>query len=243
MSKYYKHPMYGNVYGLTIATPIGRVAWPSLITAKEPPAPQPGQTPGQPRFELTLLLDKADPAVNEFLAKIKIMTDEMLALFNEKRPAPLGSARLVHDGDTFDMEKYPYYKSMFILVARNSKETKCYDRAKKEIGRDLIKGGMKVLLAVTPLVTAHGVSYKLEVTQLVEDDGTRFGGGVRDHTSLLLALDEPEAQTPDGERQDPAAVLPDATNVVDLAEAQRAQMVSSIEADRQKGKKAAINLL
>jgi len=227
MSKYYKHPQFGHVYGGSLRSPIGRACWPSLITPKDPPPPQPGQPAGQPRFEVTVLLDKGTPETDAFIAQLEPMSNEMLALFNEKRAAPLGGVRLLQDGDTFDMEKYPYYKGKWVLCARNAKETKVYGRDKKEVGREKIVGGVKVVLVVTPMITAHGLSFKLETTQLVEDDGTRFGGGVRDMSALLDNLDGPEDAPPVMNETGPA------TNGAPAAEAPKPKQ----------GKKAAIDLL
>lgn len=230
MTKYYRHKTYGHVYGIATPSPIGRASWPALVTPKDPPPAQPGQQPGTPRFELSLLLDKASPEVQAFLEAMKTMTSEMLPVFNEGRKAPLGSVKVISDGDEFDKEKYPYYQGNYVLVARNAFETKVYDRQKKEIGREKIIGGQKVLAVVTPLITAHGVSYKLELTQLIEDDGTRFGGGIRDHTSLLQALDGPDLP-PETDEEDPGPEMP------------MSETSTETEPAVKKGKKAAIDLL
>ncbi len=57
MAKYYKHPQYGRVYGDAIRTPIGRIAWPSLVEPKKSKTPDGKDIE---RFEVTLLLDKED---------------------------------------------------------------------------------------------------------------------------------------------------------------------------------------
>lgn len=197
-NKYWKHPMYGMVFGNSVPTPIGRLSWPYLTKPKAPPPPQEGQPEGQPRYECTLLIEKAGSEA--FVAQLKEMTDEMLILFNKGRPAALGTCMLFGkygDGDEADLEKYPNYKGCWVLVARNSKVVKTVGKDRKAIETDKILGGMKGKFVITPLITAHGISYKLEVVQLVEDDGVRFGGATRDAVELLDACvdaDEPTAQ-------------------------------------------------
>lgn len=189
--KLYKHPKYGMVYGEARPTPEGRLVWPSLVEPKDPPPPEEGEQPGSPRYESTILLSKDSPEVANFLADMKAMTDEMLILFNLKRPAKLGQCDILKDGDAFDMEKYPYYKNNWVVLARNKEQPKCIGANKKPL-EDLtvLKGGCLVKGVITPLITGHGISYKLEVIQFIKDDGTRFGGGVKDLTSLLEACED-----------------------------------------------------
>lgn len=197
--KFYKHPTYGHVYGVQIKTPAMRVCWPHLIKPKEAPEPKEGQTKGEPRFEITQILTKDAPDVIEFCKTLKAMTDEMLKLFNKGRSALLGECLQFGkygDGDTADHEVYPYYKNSHILIARNAKAVKIVDRNPKN-GFDPkgIVGGVICHLVVTPLITAHGISYKLEVVQFVKDDGIRFGGGLRDATELLDACGDEESES------------------------------------------------
>ena len=188
-TKYYKHPKFGHVYGQRTATPFGRAAWPSLVTPKDPPPPEPGQAPGQARYELTLLLDKTSDEVKQFVTLMKTMTQEMLELFNKGRAAKLSADEPFKDGDAFDLEKYPYYKNNWVLVARNVKKPKVLDGKKREIGSDMVEGGNICLTVVTPLVTAHGISYKLDIVQYVRDDGVKFAGAVAPAESYLDVLE------------------------------------------------------
>ena len=194
---YYKHPKFGHVYGELIASPVGRCCWPSLVNPKAPPPPQEGQAPGQPRYEVTVLLPKDSPKVDEFVEKISTMATEMLKLFNEGRKAKVSDIEMVQDGDAYDLEKYPFYKGCYVLVARNANNPKVinHDKPKSSVIEPKeIAGGMKVRVLVTPLITAHGLSYKLEVCQLISDDGTRFGGGQRDTIGFLDALEDGEEE-------------------------------------------------
>ena len=201
MSKYYKHPKFRHVYGQTLATPVGRIYWPSLVTPKAPPPPKPGEQPGSARFEVSIGFDKADSRLLVFKTQLKEMTDEMVALFNEDRKSTLGSCSLLLDGDEYiagaadRAEKYPYYKGRMVLTARNAKEIPdkhVLDRQNNQIPRSTFAGGMECKLVVTPMCTAHGISYKLEVVQLWNDDGTRYGGGGRNPLELLAACEDAE---------------------------------------------------
>lgn len=189
-NKYYQHPQYGTTYGEQTKTPIGRIAWPSLIKPKDAPQPQPGQQPGQPRYEGSLVIAKGGEGVGDFLEALKIMTDEMVEQFNTGKKAKISGCKIISDGDEFDQEKYPYYANSWVLTARNAQMPKFVNKDRQPIEAADFKGGSKVRFVITPLITAHGISYKLEAAQLVADDGTRFGGGARDATDLLEALSD-----------------------------------------------------
>ena len=68
------------------------------------------------------------------------MTDEMIALFNDKRSAKIGQCALYKDGNDFDHEKYPYYKDRLIAVGRNAQKPKVVDVSKQAISDELIVG-------------------------------------------------------------------------------------------------------
>lgn len=187
-TKFYKHPAYGTCYGEAMKTPVGRFVWPSLIKPKDAPPPKDGQQQGPARFELSLLLSKTDKKVEAFIKEATEMTDAMLKQFNEGRSADLGKCKLFGkygDGDAADLEKYPYYKDSWVLCARNQKAVKIVGKKKEVLEAGAVTGGMKGVLVVTPIITAHGISYKLEVVQLTDDDGVRYAGGARDATELL----------------------------------------------------------
>lgn len=191
MSKYYKHPKFKHVYGEELNTPAGRIAFVHLVTPQDPPPPEPGQAPGQPRFEATLVLDKNSQYVGPFLEEIATMAGEMLDCYNEGNPAKLSIESVVKDGDSYDMEKYPYYKNSWILVARNVKQPESLDSQAENIAHSSFIGGQQCRFRVQPLITSKGLSYKLKVVQLLRDDGTRFAGGVKDYKNLM-AICSPE---------------------------------------------------
>lgn len=198
MSKYYKHPQYGHVYGQAVKTPLMRLVWPSLLKPKDAPPPKEGQTQGAPRYEISGLLAKDGADTKVFIDVLKKMTDEMLELFNKGRSATIGACKTFGkygDGDEADAEKYPYYKNQWVLTARNAVPVKVVDNTMPKpvvIDAKVIVGGVLGHLAVTPMITAHGISYKLEAVQLVEDDGTRFGGGQKDAVELFGACSNEE---------------------------------------------------
>lgn len=191
MTKYYKHPKFGHVYGELIATPVGRLVWPSLI------APRTSNYEGADitKYEVTVALDKSDPQTDVFLDKLDGMiagADGMLALFNHKAAAKISLDSLIKDGDEFNLEKYPYYAGKYVLKATNKEAVPVKDKFKATIDPSVIIGGVIGRLVVTPLLTARGLSFRLERVQFIEDDDTRIGGSVRgDVDSFLTDLDEP----------------------------------------------------
>jgi hypothetical protein len=192
---YYKHPQFGHVYGEEILVPEVRCCWPSLVKPKDPPPPKPGMPEGSPRYELTFLLPDNKEA-NKFIADIEKMTKEMLALYNEDKKATLGTITTYSDGNKFDLEKYPYYEGHKILVARNQKMPIIVDAKRQAGSADIITGGCFVQALITPLITAHGVSYKLNAVQFRRDDGTKFGGSARDLTSMFSSVESSDGAAP-----------------------------------------------
>jgi len=194
MSKYYKHPQYGRVYGEPIATPEGRAAWPSLVSPKESVAPD-GKT--NLRYEITILLDKTAPETDVFLDKLNTMINEdgtgMLAEFNKGNSVKIAlSDNILTDGDTFDMEKYPYYAGRYVIVARSPQDKPVPIRGKtrEPVDAALVKGGVRIKAVVTPHIGPTGLSFKADKVQFISDDGVRFGGGNRDIDRLLDACEE-----------------------------------------------------
>lgn len=195
MGKYFKHPVYGHVYGESLRTPPGRLIWPHLVNPRPAPPPQPGQAPGQPRYESSIVWTAGSPDVVAFITTVQSQVNEMLAIFNEGRSAKLGAiTKFVEDGNTMDHEKYPYLKDCLMLTARNAVlATSPTDKGLLVVDQNIqimedrsaLQGGMIVQFVVVPLLTAHGVSFKLEALQLHADDGQRFGGGQRSLKELL----------------------------------------------------------
>lgn len=251
-NKYYKHPTYGFVKGEEHATPVGRLCWPHLVKPKEAMEAPEGKDKAAPRYEIALLLDKADPKVADWLKLITLMTDEMLVLFNQGKPTVLGLKELrVKDGDEekIDKEKYPYYKGMWVVIAKNPAVTPCYNAKKEEITPAEVKGGQLGKLVVVPIITGWGVSFQLRGTQVIKDDGTKFGGEIRTASSFLdvcegeseenSSLEEAADKALSTEPQEPAPVGEIPANAPS-PEAIRAQMAAKVGS---KGKKAALDRL
>ncbi len=97
---------------------------------------------------------------------------------------------LLKDGDTFDLEKYPYYAGKYIIQARNTNAIGVKDVNKNDIDPSVVKGGVKGLLIVTPHIGPTGLSFRGERLQFIEDDGERFGGSLRNVDALLDNLEE-----------------------------------------------------
>src|SRR6185369_88350 len=84
----------------------------------------------------------------------------------------------------------------------NAKPVKTVGPDRKGIEADKITGGMIGKFVINPIITAHGISYKLEVVQLIKDDGTKYAGAARDAVELLGACeDESEIEADDGEEE------------------------------------------
>lgn len=237
-NKHWKHPTFGMIFASEFPTPVGRFCWPTLVTPKEPPPPKEGQAPGKPRYEITLLLAKDDPKVKIFAEAVDADAKEAIKYFNQGRAATIGDCMLFGkngDGDSYDLEKYPYYKGHWVLVARNSERLADKDIIGANVSemykREDLKGGMLGRLVVQVLITAHGISYKLKCVQVKADDGVRFGGGSRDVRDLLDDLTE-EDSAPNGVVEEPIVE----NKPVETPPA-------AVTTKGNKGKAAAVNLL
>lgn len=191
-NKYYVHQQFNVIFcNEPIETPVGRVCWPALVTAKPPPMFD-GKSSGEPKFEVTLLIPKTGPKTESFLGTLKTQVDEMLALFNQKSAAKIGSMDLLKDGDTMDHEKYPHHAGNWVLVARNAKDVRVVDGSAdpKDVDKALVVGGVKARALVSAKVSAKGVGFTLNLVQMIKDDGVRFGGGTRDLTKMLSACED-----------------------------------------------------
>lgn len=195
MGKYYKHPQYGSVFSNdAYMTPPCRLCFPALVKPKDPPAPRPGDAPGQPRYEATLLFPKESKAHTEFLRAMELVTQDMLKVFNMGRSAKIGELAVVKDGDApywqagENADKYPYYKGQFLLAARNTVKPSIVGPDTKPIDPAKLIGGTEVVAIIIPIIVATGVTYKLKVIQLIKDDGVRFAGGARSDDDYIKML-------------------------------------------------------
>lgn len=195
-TQFYRHATYGTTYGEPMLSPSARVAWPCLVTPREAPPAAPGQTQGGPRYEITFILPKKDKGVIAWKKAVEKMCAEMLPVFNAGRKGKLSVDEVLKDGDTFDAEKYPYYADSYLLVARNAKLPPIVDGRKELLPAEKVVGGMICRATVTPLLTGHGLSYKLEALQLVKDDEVRFAGASRAGALLDMI---PAVEDEDGE--------------------------------------------
>lgn len=204
--EYYKHPTFGHVYGVKLVTPVGRLSWPSLVTPRE--GMEVNGNPGTPRYELTLLLEEKNPKVKVFFERVERMAEEMCEVFNGVGESPLKKKKasridpedltFYKTDDEFDLDKYTYYKNQLIIVARNAERPNLIslDKTEKDEYVQLeptkFIAGQLIRIVVTPIITVHGLSYKLNDVQFIRDDGVRFGGGGLIDSSGLLAETEDE---------------------------------------------------
>lgn len=215
VDKFGRSKRYNRIYGDGIRTPSGRFSWPSLVSPKAPPPPKPGEAEGKPRYEVTLLIDKKNPDLAEFLKTMKTMSSEMVEQYN-RYAGKLNLAKLhpdisvCKDGDEADVEKYPYYKGMLLLECRNPEMPVLFNAAKEAMEASEVLAGMEGRCVVVPHLGPTGLSYRLEVLQLLNDDGTRFGGGKRDYDNLVDAVSggtsySSDVESSDGEEEEPSS--------------------------------------
>ena len=176
------------MYGEELIFPQGRLAWTNhLVTPQEAPEPKAGEQKGKPRYSVDLLIPQ-DADNTAFFQKLADMITEMLAIFNEGKQTSLAVNNLVTDGNTLNLEQYPFNAGNWVFTARNADKPRVINAAAVDIDPATLAGGMTGRIVATPMVTASGVSYKLSVVQQIADDGTRFAGGRRDTSDLLKAL-------------------------------------------------------
>lgn len=189
------HRKFNRVYGKGLATPEGKFSWPALTVPRDPPPPKPGENPGKPRYEITLLLSKASPDVQTFEALMKSKISTMTTLYNQGAKQKLQDSGIAFlDGDFSDKEKYPYNQGNWILVARSSEQPQVVGADKGALSTEFLKGGMTGRLVVVPHFGGTGISYRLEIVQFLQDDGTRFSGGKEDYSNLLAAIEGGEEE-------------------------------------------------
>lgn len=192
-----KSKKYGHVYGTQHKLSGGRFAWPHLVEAKESTFPvEEGKEKPAPRFEVTYLPLKDDPAVITELALIKAEAQEMVELYNfdEKTGKPkknklvLDLDELFDDGDSKDTEKYPFFAGTFVFVPKHRDRPEVYDSQLNVLDPSQIEGGMPGVIVIKPICTSHGISFQLLVVQAGVDDGVRFGGSAPAAKGLLEVL-------------------------------------------------------
>lgn len=164
---YYKND-YGNVFGGTFTTPVGRLQFVSLAQAKE--------FRGKSTFGATLLFDKATE--DSWLPGFALIENDIQQMIAQEygENAPAFKYPMLRDGDT---EKYNGYAGRWYIktsAGLNDARVGVYDAAGKTIDPSLPVAGMLARAVVRVGLFDNGVTYKLVAIQLIKDDGVRFTG-------------------------------------------------------------------
>lgn len=164
---YYKND-YGNLFGNTFTTPVGRLQFVSLAESKE--------FRGKAKFGATLLFDKATE--DSWLPGFALIENDIQQMIAQEygENAPAFKYPMLRDGDA---EKYNGYAGRWYIKASagvNDARVGVYDAAGKTIDPSLPVAGMLARAVVRVGLFDNGVNYKLVAIQLIKDDGIRFTG-------------------------------------------------------------------
>lgn len=192
-------------------TPIGRLFWLHLQQVKPPNKKfktQDGkEIPG--KYEATVCFDKESPKSMGLKTELEGIAKELIGVFNKGRKQKLGECDVFQDGDELSAEgKYEWCRGCWVLTARTKLQPKVVDRSGNEVDLKDVVGGVKGRIAFKCAVFASGLTYNLEGIQFWEDDGKRFGGGMRNPASLFDACEEDSKANQPGDGEPPTAVTP-----------------------------------
>lgn len=205
---YKKAEKSGVVYGMDMKTPAGRLIWNYLDKAKKGMKFDDGKE-GAPAYVTNIVLDIND-ATKAFIKVVKEEVGKQLEVFNKGEKVKISDPQLYKTEDDFDTEKYPFLKGK-VVIAANKKEARgrpvIVNKAKEDISGASVEGGMIGRLVIAPYVHSKGVAYQLNIVQVLDDDGTRFGGS-SDYTAQAKALldDEDEAPAKEEVKEETPAV-------------------------------------
>lgn len=196
------------VFGQPIKIPTSRVVWPYIVEPREDGVNKQGEVI-EGKYEIVSVCNKKNPEVKATLKYLEEMAGAMVDLYNKYNKTKVTGFEVGDDGDAADHEKYPYYKNSVLISAKNKKQPTVIGTKKKNgkaipVDPEAIVGGVECALVVTPHFAANGgLSFKLNVVQLVADDGTRFGGSIST-TAYSSLLDLEDAEEDDEEVEEPA---------------------------------------
>lgn len=176
---------YGQVYTAMLRTPVGRAAFTKLIT--------PDIYQGQPKYRTCILFPKDNPEVVNSLKRLETAAEEALKKkFGDKldkQRVALNAA--LRDGDDAKMAEYKGFKGCWYIQPGTKQIPTIVDEKESAIGAEAIISGMKVRAVVTGIITDKGVGWRLDILQLVLDDGVRYLGGP--DPRRLLSMDEEDS--------------------------------------------------
>lgn len=181
-------------YGITTVSIEGTFVWPHLVNGKPFKEKDGTIKPNSERFEVEFLFEKGTPEAKVFGDAVRQQADVLLEVYNEHQTKQkMGAIEvLFEDGDKKNLDKYPFYKNKWSLIARLAvdKKVEIYNSLSGETveaGPDFVKGGMEGRIIFQPHLGPTGLSFKLEGVEVTKDSGQRFGGGGRDLKAILTA--------------------------------------------------------
>lgn len=181
---------WGGIFGMDIASPLGRIAFVSL----DKPTGQNGQTP---KYGLALLVSKTDEAQKAHLKAIQEMCKLMVNdLWGDRAEEMVKKIKrgFFSNGDTPSSTGLVYegYAGNWVINARNANpngHSRGFKILNPGMAPESFESGMICRLTIQPYLNADGFSYSLRAIKLVKDDGVRYGGAP-DPTGVIDHLDE-----------------------------------------------------
>jgi len=191
------NPKWGGIFGVDIATPLGRLAFVNL----DKPTGQNGQTP---KYGVAFLMPKGEglhtKSYEEQKKHLVAMQEQAKLMIQDLWGAR--AAEMVKkmkrgifvDGDVASStgKVYEGYPGNWVINPRNA-EPNGHSRGWKILNDgmspEMFESGMICRLTVQPYLGVDGFSYSLRAIKLVHDDGVKFGGAP-DPSGVIDNLDE-----------------------------------------------------
>jgi len=163
--QYYKNP-YGNVFGNSFPTPIGRLQFVALS------APQ--EFGGKSKFGVTLLFEKAN--YGAWISGFSGIQEDINGMITQEYGETIPDFKypMLRDGDE---QKYNGFPGAFYIKATagtNQDRVAVYDAKGNPIDPVMPVAGMRARCVIRPGLFADGVNYRLVAVQLMKDDGVRY---------------------------------------------------------------------
>lgn len=161
---------YGNIYGDTHVTPVGRLQYLSIAT--------PAKFKNKESYQAVLLFEKANQ--DKWMAGFSLIesnVNDMLAQEYPDGDYPAMSYPMLRDGDEHP-ERSGHAGAFYIKASAGAnKRPAVFDINERPLDPGVIQAGMWGRLVVRVKLFDRGVAYELVGVQLVKDDGFRFTKG------------------------------------------------------------------